>query len=54
MTDLFIIRGLPGSGKSMFARTIASSMDDTVHFEADMFFERDGEYRFDATNDGAY
>ena len=39
---LYIVRGLPGSGKSAFAKSIAP-----VHFEADMFFMNDGEYKFD-------
>jgi len=39
---LYIVRGLPGSGKSTFAKSIA-----LVNFEADMFFMNDGEYKFD-------
>jgi len=39
---LYIVRGLPGSGKSTFAKSIAP-----VNFEADMFFMNDGEYKFD-------
>ena len=39
---LYIVRGLPGSGKSTFAKSIAP-----VHFEADMFFMNNGEYKFD-------
>lgn len=42
---LVLIRGLPGSGKS----TMARAMTDHQHFEADMFFEQDGEYRYDAS-----
>lgn len=45
MQRLVLIRGLPGSGKS----TLAKSMTDFVHVEADMFFERDGSYCFDAS-----
>lgn len=41
---LYIVRGIPGSGKSTFAK----SLGDT-HFEADMFFMKDGEYKFDIT-----
>lgn len=44
MTKLVLIRGLPGSGKSTYAKTL-----DFVHYEADQFFELDwGEYKFDA------
>jgi predicted kinase len=44
MSSLTLIRGLPGSGKS----TMAQSMGIT-HFEADMFFMKDGQYQFDHT-----
>lgn len=39
---LKIIRGLPGSGKSTLAKTFKMP-----HYEADMFFMEDGEYKFD-------
>lgn len=43
MKTLYIIRGLPGSGKSTYAKSLG-----IPHFEADMYFYlRDGEYRFD-------
>lgn len=41
--ELVLIRGLPGSGKS----TLARSMNGYAHHEADHYFERGGEYRFD-------
>jgi len=40
---LYIVRGLPGSGKSTFARSLGG-----VHYEADMFFmDENSEYKFD-------
>lgn len=46
--DLYIIRGIPGSGKSTFAKNIVN-----VYFEADMFFvDGNGVYNFDATKLG--
>lgn len=41
---LYIVRGIPGSGKTTFAKTLGG-----VHFEADQYFMVDGEYRFDVT-----
>jgi len=43
---LYLVRGIPGSGKSTFARTIWEHF--AIH-EADKFFEKDGEYKFDST-----
>ena len=45
--QLILIRGLPGSGKSTRARGLA--FFGFEHFEADMFFERDGVYRYDSS-----
>jgi predicted kinase len=45
MKQLFLIRGLPGSGKSTFAKTFKT----VEHYEADMFFMRGNGYEFDAT-----
>ncbi len=42
MNILYVIRGLPGTGKSTLAKRIALAV-----CEADMFFERDGVYRYD-------
>ena len=39
---LYAVRGIPGSGKSTFAKTLGGT-----HFETDMFFMKDGEYKFD-------
>lgn len=42
---LYIVRGIPGSGKSTFAKTLGGQ-----HYEADMYFmSADGEYQFDFT-----
>lgn len=45
--ELVLIRGLPGSGKSTMAR--GTMFEDFEHYEADMFFERSGEYCYDAS-----
>ena len=44
MKELILLRGLPGSGKSTLAKSLGGK-----HFEADMYFVRDGEYNFDVT-----
>lgn len=44
---LYLIRGLPGSGKSTIAKKLTSLLD-CGHYEADMFFMVDGEYRWNA------
>ncbi len=42
---LYIVRGIPGSGKSTFAKTLGGQ-----HYEADMFFiDENGVYNFDFT-----
>lgn len=46
---LTIMRGLPGSGKSYLARSIA---DGAPVFSTDDFFVIDGEYRFDPSKLG--
>ncbi len=38
------MRGLPGSGKSTFAKTLGG-----IHIEADQYFMRNGVYEFDAS-----
>lgn len=43
--ELVLIRGLPGSGKSTMAKTLA--MVGYEHYEADQFFEVDGVYHYD-------
>jgi predicted kinase len=46
MKTLTLLRGLPGSGKSTFAKSLGGE-----HIETDMFFvdRETGEYKFDAT-----
>lgn len=47
MATLHIVRGLPGSGKSTFAKQLAIQLG-CRHFEADMFFtDENGNYNFD-------
>ncbi len=42
---LYLVRGLPGSGKSTYAKTL-----DAVHLETDMFFvDKQGNYQFCAS-----
>lgn len=38
MTKLILVRGLPGSGKSCFARALAY-LSNSLHYETDMFFD---------------
>lgn len=45
--EIVLIRGLPGSGKSTLAKNLATQ--GYLHFEADMFFEVNGHYRYDAS-----
>ena len=44
MKTLYIVRGVPGSGKSTFAKNLGGT-----HFETDAYFMVDGEYKFDFT-----
>ena len=46
MNKLILLRGLPGAGKSTFANIIGGGAG-YAHFEADMYFTKDGEYKFD-------
>ena len=42
MKTLYLIRGVPGSGKSTYAKSLGLK----YVFEADMFMEENGEYKF--------
>jgi len=41
---LYIVRGLPGSGKSTYAKTLVPA---SAHFEADQYFMKGDKYAFD-------
>jgi len=41
---IYLVRGIPGSGKSTFAKSLGGT-----HFEADQFFMVDGKYNFDGS-----
>lgn len=46
MAKLILVRGLPGSGKSTYAKKLAYE-HDMVHFESDMFFvDSNGSYNY--------
>ena len=48
MKTLYLIRGVPGSGKSSFAKELLDNGFVQMHFEADSFFYgNDGVYHFD-------
>lgn len=50
MTKLTLIRGIPGSGKTSLAYVLQQDRRTTsLHFEADQFFMKNGEYLFDRT-----
>lgn len=48
---LYMIIGISGSGKSTFARALSSNQN-IKYFQADQYFEKDGEYLFDRTQLG--
>lgn len=49
MKELFLLRGLPGAGKSSLAKSLGAG-SGSMHLEADMYFiDSKGKYKFDAT-----
>jgi predicted kinase len=56
MSKLYLIIGIPGSGKTTKAKEIIEAYKaegkEIRHYEADMFFEKDGEYKFEFFNLG--
>ena len=46
MKNLYIIRGLPGAGKSTIAKSLGKSWQI---FESDQFFMKNGKYEFDGS-----
>jgi predicted kinase len=54
MTHLYLIRGLPGSGKSTIAKKLVEHNPTIVHLEADMYFiQEDGSYVWNVLNIGS-
>jgi uridine kinase len=51
MSNLILVRGAPGSGKSTFVKNYMKDLTRRfAHYEADMYFiDKDGEYRFDGS-----
>lgn len=46
-SHLYIVRGIPGAGKSTYAKELQQMGHAPCHIEADMYFERTGKYLFD-------
>ena len=46
MSKLYIIRGLPGSGKSTMAKMMLVNGVIKEYYEADMYFVKEGQYNF--------
>ena len=47
---LYLIRGVPGSGKSSFAQSLLDKFVVQRIYEADQYFVQNGEYQFDPTH----
>lgn len=53
MPTLYLIRGVPGSGKSSLAQEMLDTCMVDFHYEADMYFVNDlGDYRWNPTELG--
>lgn len=48
MPEIIIIRGVSGTGKTTLAKKMQAERRGCEHYEADMYFEKNGEYKFDA------
>jgi predicted kinase len=46
---LILIRGISGSGKTTYAEQLKQEDSSLSHYEADMYFYKNGEYQFDPT-----
>jgi predicted kinase len=46
--DLYLIRGLPGAGKTAFVKNLAQEGDIVVAAD-DFMLDKDGDYKFDAS-----
>lgn len=46
MAEVYIMQGLPGSGKSWHAKKLAERNDFNI-VSADLYFQKNGEYKFD-------
>ena len=44
--SLLLIRGLPGCGKGESAKAVCEKFNNTVHFEADMYFQKGDKYLY--------
>lgn len=50
MKTCWVIRGLPGSGKTSIAKKLVAQLSDARVVEADeYFYQQDGSYQFDAS-----